>query len=186
MLDNLSQPVAFATAPLARLGSTESAQETHQKADLSCNGRPVGGDGSSSSDENDFQVGLVPKYNGRTLGLGQPGRGTNLHMSTGSRRLTGNSLQEAMEATIIPSTKAASDTSDPEEVLADEGPSRSMLISPPFALERELIISLRLALGRIFLYDPLDEWPIVGRQSPEGERFAQTRTCFFTSAIRNS
>lgn len=123
MLDNLSQPVAFATAPLAHLNTAETVQPSHQNPNASSNERPVRREGSSGSDEADFQVGLVPKYSGRTLGLGQPGRERNHYTSTVSSRPKGNSVQDAMEATIIPNTKTTLDTSDPEEVLADDGRS---------------------------------------------------------------
>jgi hypothetical protein len=97
MLDNLSQPVAFATAPLARFGGPESIREPNDRLSR-----------RKASDDSTLQT--VPGTSGHVHkhGLALP-----------AQRQSGSPPQVHVDPTIL--CKAKTNSDDLEEVMADEG-----------------------------------------------------------------
>lgn len=102
MLDNLSQPVAFATAPLARIGGSESVQGTDTKSFYRKRGA---GSDQISPKAPPEHLRRPSKHDPIIPGQTLPGSPSRLYAEPNSI-LKGKTRPEA---------------SDPEEVMADEG-----------------------------------------------------------------
>ena len=133
MLDNLSQPVAFATAPLMRFASPESVNGPDDRSYRTK--RTFGNDNTAF-----------------TAGLKRPGQPGKHSPSVAVQKQSASPLRVSVDPTVVFKGKGHDDICDPEEVMADEGQHLCLRILFVSILIHKIC---RFAIRRIVLHDPI-------------------------------